>query len=104
MDARLRRHRILTLNSVGAAACAGGEAVSVMLGGSLVLKLGVVGLGAGHGIGHVHVENILNYPADWRLTAVCDVASDKVHQITDSAQEVRGFTDYSTFLSQAEVD
>ena len=65
-----------------------------------MFKLGVVGLGLGSG----HAGNILNHPADWQLTAVCDVLEDRLRGFTNAHPEVQGFTDFTKFLKEAELD
>ena len=65
-----------------------------------MFKLGVVGLGMGGG----HAGSILGHPAEWKLTAVCDVLEERLKGFTNAHTEVQGFTDYTEFLDKAELD
>lgn len=65
-----------------------------------MFKLGVAGLG----LGFHHAENILSYPTDWSLAAVCDPLHDRVRRFTHAHPQVEGFTDYRHFLDRAALD
>lgn len=65
-----------------------------------MFKFGVVGLGLGAG----HAAGIMGYPADWKLTAICEVLEDRLKAFTNAHSDVAGFLDYTKFLEEAEFD
>ncbi|MBE6634318.1 MAG: Gfo/Idh/MocA family oxidoreductase [Ruminococcaceae bacterium] len=67
-----------------------------------LLRVGIVGVG---NIGSAHMKALINGKApEMQLTAVCDIAPDRLNRFADQAPDVARFSDYRDLLQSGLAD